>query len=175
MLVLLSCSHVPVYSDIMRDNMILNLTGKNLPVDLNMEHLVRIGKSMLPNHGSPNYWEILGDASAAIPSLQKARDAYVHGLKGNYMGTSHTTPDTSAAVWSVMDAAHTHKLQTTNPLRKAVKPTVDTILTGRNKLQSSSVDTFNKKIQAMGLGVDVGVETDELEPLAIDVSNLGDN
>ncbi|EIN12336.1 hypothetical protein PUNSTDRAFT_61579, partial [Punctularia strigosozonata HHB-11173 SS5] len=161
--------------DVMRDNMIINLTGKNLPVDLNMEHLVRIGKSMLPNHGSPNYWEVLGHASAAIPSLQKARDAYVKGLKGSYMGTSHTTPDTSAAVWSVMDAAQTHKLQTCNPARKAVKRTIDTILTGRNKLQAGSVDTFNKKIAAMGLGVDSGAEDDELEPVDIDVSNLQDD
>ncbi|KII89519.1 hypothetical protein PLICRDRAFT_109156, partial [Plicaturopsis crispa FD-325 SS-3] len=120
-------------------------------------------------------WERLGDISAAINHIQRVKKQVGSALGAKYHGRSHTTPDTSASVWKVF-----HKVQELNLLKfdadrdgnDATKATVDILKSGEQKLKSSTLGTFNKKLKAFHTGVSIDDnETDELPAVAINVAS----
>ncbi|KAH9977436.1 hypothetical protein BJV77DRAFT_956753, partial [Russula vinacea] len=98
-------------SDIMRDNMMVNvsgLPGHFMGVDLNIEHL--IGYLKVREHFMRHeiradkgfqIWDRLGDISGAVIQLQNVKKQALNALGASYQGKTHTTPDTSKLVWKV--------------------------------------------------------------------------
>ncbi|KAF9224862.1 hypothetical protein BS17DRAFT_751805 [Gyrodon lividus] len=86
----------PEFADIMRDNMLANLTGIEghcMPIDLNIEHLIKFLKLFFAAKGVYASWDRLGDISATVDLLQSVRKQVGHALGIAYHGISHTTPD----------------------------------------------------------------------------------
>ena len=87
-------------------------------------------------------------------------------LRG-YKGKTHTTPDTSHLVWKVANnvkelkllSFQLHRERYPNSDAKSVTNLLDE---GENKFRSSSLKTFNKKIQALNQGFAAEDEIDEL-------------
>ncbi|KAF8119144.1 hypothetical protein EV363DRAFT_1593479 [Boletus edulis] len=91
----------PEFADIMRDNMPVNLTGIEghcMPIDLNIEHLIKFLKLFFAAKGVYASWDHLGDISAAVDLLQSVRKQVGRALGIAYRGITHTTPDVSAAI-----------------------------------------------------------------------------
>jgi hypothetical protein len=105
---------------------------------------------------------------------------------GRYGGTTHTTPDTSDLVWKVADKVRElelqiFKLQRQNHDNDNVKPVVDLLLAGEQKLKSASLATFNKKVHKLIDGHTVEEEIDEIvgmdygDPIDNDIDDDGDD
>ncbi|KAJ7449382.1 hypothetical protein B0H11DRAFT_2161920 [Mycena galericulata] len=155
------------YRNIMRDNMIICISGLGLghcmPIDLNIEHLIGYLKILLQAKGMSSTWDRLGNISAAIVHLQP------------YKNTGHTTPDTAHLVWRVQrkianEGLHEFQKGRTNNARR--KLTTDILSVGEAKLKSSTLATFNKKISAMIAGHGFEEEEDECPPLAMSAALL---
>ncbi|KAJ7677145.1 hypothetical protein B0H14DRAFT_3177829 [Mycena olivaceomarginata] len=105
----------PEFSDIMRDNMIICLSGLGpghcMPMDMNIEHLIGYLKNLLQAKGMSSTWDRLGNISAAIVHLQRVKKKVAEALDGSYRNTGHTTPDTSEMVWRVANKAAGEQLQ----------------------------------------------------------------
>ncbi|KAJ7639893.1 hypothetical protein B0H17DRAFT_1216787 [Mycena rosella] len=104
---LLNLKHIwtPEFADIMRDNMIICISGGGpghcMPIDLNIEHLIGYLKILLHAKGMSSTWDRLGNISAAIVHLQRVKKKVSAALDGAYKNTGHSTPDTSHLVWRV--------------------------------------------------------------------------
>ena len=85
-------------------------------------------------------------------------------MKASYQGTMHTDPDTSNLVWHVAKKVCKLKLQTKITKRNGVqpKPITDLQGIGWQKFESSSLATFNKKIQDLKAGNPAEGETDDI-------------
>ncbi|KAJ7866346.1 hypothetical protein B0H13DRAFT_1636746, partial [Mycena leptocephala] len=157
--------------DIMRDNMIICISGKGpghcMGVDLNIEHLIGYLKILLQAKGMNSTWDRLGNISAAIVHIHGVKKKVAAALNTSYQSTGHTTPDTSHLVWRVQG-----KKRPNNSRRKAV---VDILKTGEAKLKSSTLGTFNKKTMAMIAGHGFADdEEDECPTMAYGLSALPD-
>ncbi|KAJ7915105.1 hypothetical protein B0H13DRAFT_1610806, partial [Mycena leptocephala] len=167
---------------IMRDNMIICLSGLGpghcMAVDMNIEHLIGYLKNLLQAKGMASTWDRLGNISAAIIHLQRVKKKVAAALGTKYQNTGHTTPDTSELVWRVANKVASEDLQQFEDGRAnndKCKLTVNIMLTGEEKLKSSTLATFNKKILAMIDGHEFEDEEDECPALAYNtVSPPGD-
>ncbi|KAJ7788579.1 hypothetical protein B0H14DRAFT_2231253, partial [Mycena olivaceomarginata] len=137
--------------DIMRDNMIICISGNGpghcMAVDLNTEHLI----SYLKAKGINSTWDRLGNISAAIVHLQEVKKKISAALKGVHQSTGHTTPNTAHLVWRVEGKVCSEDMQDFQAARSnnpRGKLTVDVLKVGEAKLKSSTLGTFNKKILA---------------------------
>ncbi|KAJ7830476.1 hypothetical protein B0H13DRAFT_2371987 [Mycena leptocephala] len=149
----------PEFADIMRDNMIICISGKGpghcMGVDLNIEHLIGYLKNLLQAKGINSTWDRLGNISAAIVHIHDVKKMVAATLNTSYQSTGHTTPDTSHLVRKVQAKVASEGLhqfdakRTNNSRRKAV---VDILKTGEAKLKSSTLATFKKKTMAMIAG-----------------------
>jgi hypothetical protein len=79
----------------------------------------------------------------------------------------HTTLDTSDLVWKVASKARElelqiFKLEHEKHNNDAVKPIVDLLATGKHKLKSASLATFNKKVHTQINGHTVEDEVDDI-------------
>ena len=86
-------------------------------------------------------------------------------VKSGYQGSTHTAVDTSVLVWRIANKARDLELQKRVDNRegnKRMKAVVDVQALGYQKLGSSSLGTFNKKIAAMKEGRPTNIEIDEL-------------
>lgn len=170
----------------MRDCMLVNPSGcigHWLAIDMNIEHLIRylkvhcldtlhmlttltIDQFLFAAKGLYASWDRLGDISAAVDYLQKIKKQVGIGL-GRYGGTTHTTPDTSDLVWKVANKVKELELQIFKLQRQGhdndtVKPVVDILAAGEQKLKSASLATFNKKVHTLINGHSVEEEVDEI-------------
>ncbi|KAJ7226521.1 hypothetical protein C8J57DRAFT_1585489 [Mycena rebaudengoi] len=146
----------PEFADIMRDNMIICISGKGaghcMGVDLNIEHLIGYLKTLLQAKGLTSTWDRLGNISAAIVHIQGVKKKISAALDTAYQSTGHTTPSTSHLAWRVQENVADHDLQEFTPDRpnnSRRKATVDIKKTGEAKIKSSTLATFNKKMAAM--------------------------
>ncbi|KAJ7626969.1 hypothetical protein FB45DRAFT_749875 [Roridomyces roridus] len=162
----------PEFAGIMLDNMIICISGRGpghcMPMDLNIEHLIKYLKGLLHAKGMDTTWDRLGDISAAIVPLQRVKKIVTTALGGSYQGSSHTTPDTGHLVWRVQKKAAEEELQTFQPSRSTATPPTqkkDILYRGERLLQSSTLKTFNKKIAAMIEGRSFEEEVDDLPTL----------
>jgi hypothetical protein len=60
----------------------------------------------------PKDWDCLANISASIDILDQVQQNIAISLKAPYSRTTHTTPNTSAVVWTVANKAHELKLNT---------------------------------------------------------------
>ncbi|KIK92518.1 hypothetical protein PAXRUDRAFT_26690 [Paxillus rubicundulus Ve08.2h10] len=141
----------------MQDNMLVNLTGLKghfMPVDLNIEHLIRFLKHVRKQVG-------------------KALGIAYHRL-------IHIAPDTSASVNKIAHKVNELLLHQFTPNRDgtdsdAIKPVIDTLASGEQKLKSSTLAMFNKKVWSMLEGEGLEVDEDELPQPAFDLLGDPDN
>ncbi|KAJ7704874.1 hypothetical protein B0H17DRAFT_906794, partial [Mycena rosella] len=131
--------------DIMRDNMIICLSGLGpghcMPMDLNIEHLIGYLKILLQAKGMSSTWDRLGNISAAIVHLQRVKKKVSEALDTAYRNTGHTTPDTSEMVWRVARKVASESLQSFEHNRAnndRIKLVPDILLTGETKIKSST-------------------------------------
>jgi Family of unknown function (DUF6589) len=110
-------------------------------------------------------WERLGNISAAIDVLQDVKENVTISLDTSYRGSTHKAPDTSALVWRVANkvAEHgLHKFQGGREGNDVVKLTPDLLAIGQQRLKSSTLATFNKKVRSLIDGEIIEDEVDEL-------------
>ncbi|KAJ7183912.1 hypothetical protein C8R46DRAFT_856486, partial [Mycena filopes] len=145
----------PEFADIMRDNMIVCISGRGpghcMAIDMNIEHLIGYLKILLQAKGMNSTWDCLGNISAAIVHLQRVKKKIAAALNAAYQSTGHTTPDTAHLVWRVQRRANSEDLQLFNAARSnnpRGKLTSDILLIGEGKIKSSTLATFNKKLAA---------------------------
>ncbi|KAJ6476422.1 hypothetical protein DFH09DRAFT_952342, partial [Mycena vulgaris] len=85
-------------------------------------------------------------------------------LEGSHRSTHHTTPDTSNLVFRVQRKAaqeNLHKFQPERAHNDRRKAVVNIQLVGEEKLKSSTLGTFNKKVLAMAAGIVFDEDEDE--------------
>ncbi|KAF8957733.1 hypothetical protein BDZ97DRAFT_1669447 [Flammula alnicola] len=167
----------PEFADIMHDNMLVNvsgLEGHSMPIDINIEHLIGELKILLEAKGLQSTWDRLGNISAAIDYLKKVKKQVATAMSTAYQSTTHTKPDTTPLVWLIANNARDEKLQTFKKDRHGndkVIPVLDILAVGEQKLKSSSLGTFNRKIMAMKDGhlyqPEPSEDTDTLPELAL--------
>ncbi|KIJ06386.1 hypothetical protein PAXINDRAFT_45026, partial [Paxillus involutus ATCC 200175] len=144
-----------INSNIMRDNMLVNLTGLEghfMPIDLNIEHLIRFLKRFFAAKGVYASWDRLGDISAAVDLLQHVRKQVGHAMGIAYHGITHTTPDNSASISKVAHKVNElalHRFTLDRDGNGSIKPVINTLASGEQKLKSSTLATFNKKVRGM--------------------------
>ncbi|KAF8834600.1 hypothetical protein BDN67DRAFT_868772, partial [Paxillus ammoniavirescens] len=89
------------YSDIMCDNMLVNLTGLEghcMPIDLNIEHLIKFLNLFFAVKGIYASWDCLGDISVNVDLLQNVCKQVGCALGIVYHTITHITPDMAAAI-----------------------------------------------------------------------------
>ncbi|KAJ7251795.1 hypothetical protein B0H12DRAFT_1018313, partial [Mycena haematopus] len=167
---------------IMRDNMIICISGLGpghcMPIDMNIEHLIGYLKILLRAKAMNSTWDRLGNISAAIVHLQQVKKKIATLLDTAYRNTGHTTPDTSEMVWRIQRKVASEGLQTFDPDRAnsaRAKLSKDILMVGEEKLKSSTLATFNKKIAAMVEGHSFEEEEDECPAMTLRVSDDSDN
>ncbi|KAF8119138.1 hypothetical protein EV363DRAFT_1412587 [Boletus edulis] len=136
-----------------------------MPIDLNIEHLIRFLKRFFAAKGVYATWDHLGDISAAVDLLQTARKQVGHGLGIAYQGIGHTTPDALPAINKVaykVSELELHIFKPNGLESDVVKPVVDTLAIGAQKLKTSTLATFNRKVRAMIAGEVFEGEEDEI-------------
>lgn len=118
-------------------------------------------------------WDRLGDISASVGLLQHIRKQVGRSLGIAYHGLTHITPDTNGSVRKIAHKINELKMHVFTPGRKTnttVKPVVDSLASGEQKLKSSTLATFNRKVQSMLAGEGPGIEPeeDEIPPASFD-------
>ncbi|KAJ7588945.1 hypothetical protein C8J56DRAFT_785396, partial [Mycena floridula] len=149
--------------DIMRDNSIVKIFNGCMGIDLNIEHLIGYTKKLHTSKGVHASWEHLGNISSAIKHLIGLKKRVATEMDTVYHGNSHSTPDTSALVWRVFKDLKKTKIQTFNAHRKrtsTVVPFVNLHCKGFHTLATSSLKTFNAKMEVYKAGGGFAVEDD---------------
>ncbi|KAF8158782.1 hypothetical protein K438DRAFT_1620272, partial [Mycena galopus ATCC 62051] len=160
-------------SELVRDNIIINMTGgKNRceGVDANMEHQIKRVKELFGAKGMYGSWDRLADISAAIDVIGSVKKSIAISLDASYNGTGHTAKDTSNLVWRIAHKARELNLNGTDLTRdinSVVKASVNIRAAGEAALKSSSLDTFNKNRKELLKGIQVDEEDDEMPPMGL--------
>ncbi|KAG1873853.1 hypothetical protein F4604DRAFT_1582361, partial [Suillus subluteus] len=155
--------------DIMRDNALINLTGLEGHIKF-----LKVRLDYIITKGVYSTWDRLGDISATIALLQNIKKQVGHALGITYHGLNHTTPNTSSSVWKVANKLNELELHVFNPDRKendSIKPIVDVLTEGKQKLKSSTLVSFNKKVREMLAGNGYEQEEDELPRASFDLTS----
>ncbi|KAG1766487.1 hypothetical protein EV702DRAFT_980842, partial [Suillus placidus] len=103
-------------------------------------------------------WDCLSTISITITLLQNIKKKVRCALGITYSGTTHTTPDISTSTWKREN--------------DSVKPMVNILWEGGQKLKSSTLATFNKKMQVMLVGGRFEPEEDELSAASFDFTDI---
>ncbi|KAJ7206287.1 hypothetical protein GGX14DRAFT_367375 [Mycena pura] len=169
----------PEFADIMRDNMIICISGGGpghcMAIDLNIEHLIGYLKNLLKAKGMSSTWDRLGNISAAIAHIQAVKKKIAAVLDGAYKSTGHTTPDTSHLVWRVQQKIADeglHEFEQGRSNNEIKKLTANILERGEAKLKSSTLATFNKKTMAMIAGHAFEEEEDECPAMSFATAAL---
>lgn len=121
-------------------------------------------------------WDRLGNISAAINHLQSIKKQVFQSMQTSYHGSTHTKADTSNLVWRIANKAQEVHLQREIVAREnagsLTKVVPDLRALGRQKFKSSSLATFNKKIEEYKQGLPVSHEVDEISMANFDVTSL---
>ena len=137
-------------------------------------------KGLLQAKGLQSTWDRLGNISAAVDILKKLKKQVASTMKTAYQGTTHKDPNIDHLVWRVAKKVYEEKLhlytedQIGNMKTKAV---TNILFVGGEKLKSSSLNTFNRKIRAMAEGWQYDEEIDSLpqNTLAINLEDDEDD
>jgi hypothetical protein len=163
-----------------------------MPMDLNIEHLIGYLKvfislfnglltskydqqQLFAAKGMYANWDRLGNISAAINHLQSIKKQVFESMQTSYHGSTHIKADTSNLVWRIANKAQELHLQREIVSRENgshTKVVPDLRALGRQKFRSSSLATFNKKIEEYKQGLPVSHEVDEISMANFDVASL---
>jgi hypothetical protein len=136
----------------MRDAMIVRFSPTSaMGTDRNIERHIGYIKIARPVRGKEHTWDRLGDLGACCGEMKNARDNMRENLGGTYLGSRHTTPDTSHLVWRVAEKVQDlglHIADIYRPENKSVSLVKHTIRMGAKTLKSSTLKTWNKKLEA---------------------------
>ena len=93
-----------------------------------------------------------------------------------YHGLTHIIPDTDGSVQKITDKVNELAMHVVTPGRHTnttVGPVVDALAAGEKKLKSSTLATFNKKVQSLLTGDWWGAEAeeDEILPASFDFTD----
>ena len=125
------------------------------------EHIIEAGiylrhiiKELFAAKGIYANWDQLGNISACVNHLQTIKRQVSKSVKASYQGLTHSDADTSTLVWRIANKACELKLQIELTERNVlqIKPITDLRNIGRQKFESASLATFNKKIQDLKAG-----------------------
>ncbi|KAF8055297.1 hypothetical protein FPV67DRAFT_1436466 [Lyophyllum atratum] len=142
----------PEFAEIMRDNMLVNpsgLPGHWMAIDLNIEHLIGYLKALFAAKGVYANWDRLGNISASIAQLQEIKTRVTRSMNTNYQSSTHHQRDASGLVWRIANKARDLELQdeiTKREDQRCPRTMPDLRALGREKYASSSLATFNKKM-----------------------------
>ncbi|KIM80400.1 hypothetical protein PILCRDRAFT_822535, partial [Piloderma croceum F 1598] len=186
----------PDFVDIMRDNMIVNisgLVGHCMPIDLNIEHIIGylkvdqltsncigltyLSQFLFSTKGLYSTWERLGNISAIIEFLQNIKKQMGASLGAPYTSRSHETPNTLDAVWKVTNKVkdlQLNKFKLDREGNNSAKLTANVLALGEQRLKSSTLANFNKKVQRLYDGYAVVAEVDEIPEMGISVDLDGE-
>ncbi|KAJ7597961.1 hypothetical protein C8J56DRAFT_774167, partial [Mycena floridula] len=151
--------------NIMRDNMIVRINTTCMAMDLNNEHHIGYVKKLHLSKGIHMQWEQLGHVSASIKELMALKHRVSQELDTSHQRRKGKTPDTSSLVWRVVTAMSSVQVQVYKLEREGnstVKAFDDLHLKGDGHLSSSSVRTFNKKMDKVKAGGAFVPEVDEI-------------
>lgn len=56
----------------------------------------------------------------------------------------------------------------------SVQPVIDTLITGKKKMKTGTIATFNRKVHSMFAGQGFKQEEDEISRLSFDLSNVAE-
>lgn len=120
-------------------------------------------------------WERLGNISAAINHLQNIKKQVFESMETSYHGSTHTKANTAHLVWRIANKSLELKLQCKiigreNSSHTKLSPELRAL--GRQKFKSSSLATFNKKIEEFKQGLPVSNEVDEISATNFDTASL---
>ena len=155
---------------------ISGLQGHGMGVDMNAEHGINTLKMLFSSKGIYSTWDRLGDISACIVQLEDIKRQTCMALGVAHQGSSHHTPNTSHLVWKVADKTCELNILTFDPHQAGsglAKCHPDLMALGEAKLHSSSLATFNKKLQGLIAGtLRMGdeFEVDELPTLGLNIT-----
>jgi len=124
--------------------------------------------------GVHSSWDRLGDISASVDLLQNVRKQVLRALKTSYHGSTHINPETSAAIRKVAYKVGELELDKFVPNRRengAIRPVVDTLMVGAQKLKLSTLATFNLKVKGMMAGEGFDNEEDKTPPLNFNLTD----
>jgi hypothetical protein len=173
----------------MRDIMLVNpsgLQGHAMGIDMNIEHLIgylkvyifllvadsyslHSLKALFAAKGIYADWERLGNISAAVNYLQLIKKRVTRSLGTSYQGSTHNLKNTPAIVFVIRIANHVQELkfqqelQSRHNVQSKTVPNLHRV--GYRKIETSSLATYNKKMEElkMGRGFDAD-ETDDISP-----------
>lgn len=113
----------------MHDNMIINMSGwagKCMGVDMEIEHLIKLDKVctlvdtthctnelfqfLFISRGIHGNWDCLRNLSAICTLLSFFKKHCNVELESQYSGSSHTCPDTSSYIWTIVEKACDQRL-----------------------------------------------------------------
>lgn len=115
-------------------------------------------------------WDCLGNIAAGINHLQLVKEQVSRLLRSSYQGSTHMDVDTLALLWQIANKAKGLELQSLVPgcdHDSAAKPVTDIYTTGFRKFQSSSLATFNKKLEDMQESSPTQPKVDEIAPCQV--------
>ncbi|KAJ7254795.1 hypothetical protein C8J57DRAFT_1076014, partial [Mycena rebaudengoi] len=144
--------------DLVRDNMIYNMTGlkgHGQGADLNLEHnigKVKASGLLFCAKGIYGSWERLANISAAIDVLDCIKKNIAISLQASYSGSGHKKFDASDLIW---------RLQKTKITRTG-KANTDILPAGAKMIKSSTMATFNKNRRELLKGNITEEEEDEI-------------
>ncbi|KAI0261462.1 hypothetical protein BC834DRAFT_845591 [Gloeopeniophorella convolvens] len=131
----------PGFADVMRDNMLINMSGRSghwTGVDENIEHVINTLKEIFSHHtANGSGWDSIRTVSPTVPILQKLLHSFRTALGVGYKGITHTKVDTSMHVYSVSVKVDEWALLIPTSSRHApiTKPTIDAFAVGISKLK----------------------------------------
>ncbi len=140
--------------------------------------MISLPQELLNAKGLDSTWDRLGDISAAIDYLNKAKKQVSSAMKLSYQNKNHSNADTSHLIWRVANKAWDEELQAFKERRNRnskVKAITNVLASGEAKLKSASLATFNCKICAMVEGRLYEEEDDSLPHMSLNTSNADDD
>ncbi|THU75799.1 hypothetical protein K435DRAFT_880153 [Dendrothele bispora CBS 962.96] len=149
----------PGFANIMRDNMLVNvsgLPGHFMGIDMNIEHIIGELKILLASKGVYTDWHTYRDISPAIKYLELLKKRVRYSTKCAYQKTGHTKGDFSTLVWRVASVAESYQLleeQTERAENKVAVAFPDLLAIGHKKFESSTLNTFNAKLKEWRDGI----------------------
>ncbi|KAI0044358.1 hypothetical protein FA95DRAFT_1608635 [Auriscalpium vulgare] len=171
----------PDFANVMRDNMLINMSGRGDIGPVSMRTLSTpsssfslVSKQFYVSRGVRASWDELSNISPASHIFASLKKTFRTTIGVGYKGLSHTDPDTSPLVRRVAKAAAEWSLLTRAenlPPRTVKKRTVDAYLTGLERMGQSSKnplkDFHMKRRKWLEQGVVMEPEEDDIAPVVI--------
>jgi hypothetical protein len=113
-------------------------------------------------------WDRLGNISAAVNYLQLIKKRVTSSLGTSYQGSTHKNAPAIALVIRIADHVQElefqHKLQSRRNVQSKTVPNLHRV--GYRKFETSSLATYNKKMEELKMGTGRGFDADETDDIS---------